>query len=355
MFQYSIEHVDPATVHEDLLRMWSDNLPVESMAAEAKYQWTYVDAPRRPEGVFVLAVRDGDGESHPVGTAGLGTRTFYANGRPLEAGLLADLAVDKAHRTALPAIRLIREVRRRALSRFDLSYGYPNQSAEGVFLRCGYRKLGTMGRYAAVLRHAPFVRRVVDLPVLPRLAGAVLDGARLGQALPRSLHAAHGYRLLWLDQVDGRFDDLWLHAHNAYTLIGTRDAAFLRWRFLGHPTQRFRVAALVERTAHHTLHAYAVVERDDRAAYLRDLFGHPEALPPLLDLLLPALRLQRCSSVSFDFLGSRRVIGLLISRGFEFREPDRTIIADVGRSRGDLRSLLDDAESWHLTDADEDT
>jgi hypothetical protein len=358
-FQYSIEHAEPAQVHNDLLRLWWDNLPVARESADAKYQWTYLDPPDRPDGVFVLkAQRDGEG-THIVGTAGLGCRRFFAAGRALRAGLLGDLAVDRDHRTALPALRLVREARRAALEHFDFAYGYPNHSAEGVFLRCGYHKLGIMSRYAAVLRYAPYVRRVLDVPVLPRIAGAGLDALRMGARMPRMLQALRHFRLEWLDDVDDRFDALWPRARDEYPIIGQRDARFLRWRFLRHPTERFEIAALAENRPGKELHAYAVVQRQGRAAYLRDLFGKFESLGPLLDLLLPALRVKRCTSVSFDYLGARRMVDLLLSRSFEYRHSDRTIIVEAGnslaREASGVAALLDDVERWYLTDADEDT
>ena len=74
-FQYSIDHVEPADIRTDLLRLWWDNLPVTRESAEAKYQWTYLDAPLRPEGVFVLkAKQEGEDAARIVGTSGVGCR-----------------------------------------------------------------------------------------------------------------------------------------------------------------------------------------------------------------------------------------------------------------------------------------
>lgn len=355
-FQYSIDHVEPAEVHGDLLRVWCDNLPVNRDKAEAKYQWTYLEAPQRPDGVFVLRARSGTrtDQTRTVGTAGLTLRSFFAGGRMLTAGLLADLAVDRPHRTALPAIRLVREVRRQARERHDLVYGYPNHAADSVFLRCGYHKLGTMERYAAVLHYAPYVRRILDLPLLPELAGAAIDVLHMSTRAPRLVRAALRFRLEWLDQVDARFDDLWQRARHEYPLVGQRDARFLRWRFVDHPTGRFAVAALTERGAARRLRAYAVVQRHGSAAFLRDVFGHVADLAPLLDLLLPRLWAQGATSASMQFLGARRVVDLLAAHGFKPRHDARVIVAEAGAARGDLAPLVENPETWHLTDADED-
>lgn len=354
MVQYRVRYADPSEVHSEVVRVWNDNLPVDGHA-EAKFTWTYGDALERPQGVFVLAADSGAGGERIVGTAGLGVRTFYRRGRRLRGGLLADLAVDRDHRTALPAIRLVRQARRTALRDFDFAYGYPNEQAEGVFVRCGYRRLGTLARYARVLRHEPYVRRMVDAPLLPRLAGAALD---IGHALAHGslwMRSVRGWELSWVEDVDERFDELWERARREYELIGKRDAAFLRWRFLRHPEHSFRIARVSERGVSRGMAAYAVIERVGDAAHVRDLFGHKTALGPILDLLAMDLARRGCTSMSMSYLGSRDVVDILVRHGYKRRESTRAIVFDTGEALADLSSRLDDPDCWHLTDADEDT
>jgi hypothetical protein len=356
-FEYSIEHASPDSAHADLLRLWWQNLPVAQESADAKYRWLYRDAPQ-PGGVFMLKARRAGEPERVVGTAGVGCRRFFANGRPARAALIGDVAVDQDHRTLLPAMRLIRQVREAALAEFDFAYAYPNRSAEGVFVRCGYRKLGPMARFAAVLRHEPYLRQVLRVPVLPRIAGAGLDLVRSGLRAPRVLWALGGHRLEWLGDVDERFDGLWERARTEYGLIGQRDAGFLRWRFLRHPTERFQIAALVRHDHTRALDAYAVIELQERTAHVRDLFGHLDGCGKLLDLLLPALRDRGASNVSMEFLGASRIVQLLRSRGFQRRASERAIIVqsrDGDMDAAGLAALTQDAERLHLTDADEDT
>jgi hypothetical protein len=353
-FHYDVRYVNPELVRADLVRVWQNNLPVDE-GAEAKFAWIYQQAVDPPPGVFVLAVSDRAGvEDRIVGTAGLGVRSFVLDDRQLRAGLLADLAVDREHRTALPALRLVRGARTAVLRDFDLAYGFPNRSAQAVFLRCGYRKLGTLTRWARVLGHAPYVHKVVPVAPFSRLAGAALDVGNLVQLAARSLPARRRSKLEWLHGFDSRFDRLWQDARGSYTLIGQRDAAFLRWRF-DQPGHRFQIASLVDRRDSTRLLAYTVVERVGGACHLRDLFGHPAELGPLLDLLLPSLARRRATSASIGFLGSDAIGELLASRGFRERESERVIVYDVSPAHAGLNEIASDVQSWHLTDADEDT
>ena len=139
---------------------------------------------------------------------------------------------------------LVRATQTMAHALGDVSYGYPNRLAAPVFLRAGYRVLGSLTRHALVLRHRRFMdERLARTPALRAPAAVALDAARAALVSARALAAARRYRLTWPEDVDERFDRLW-HAAGPAFLVGQRDAAFLRWRFLHHPGQRYALAAL---------------------------------------------------------------------------------------------------------------
>ena len=135
-FQYNVHYVEPNQVRDDLIRVWCSNLPVNGHGP-AKFDWTYQRAVDPSDGVFVLAAHNSENDAQIIGTAGLLARQFYTGDRPLRAAILADIAVDRPHRTVQPAIRLVHQVRRTALRDFDFAYSYPNKSTGEVFSRCG--------------------------------------------------------------------------------------------------------------------------------------------------------------------------------------------------------------------------
>ena len=148
-------HAAPRSPHEvaaDLCRLWSENLGL-AMTPEQKFQWLYRDAPEPSDLVFVLEAI-ADGHTVIVGTNGMASRRFRVAGRDARAAISCDLAVDRAHRSLLPALSLVRAVREAGTTRFDFVYGFPNAKAEGVLKRAGFRELGRARRWAKVLRHA---------------------------------------------------------------------------------------------------------------------------------------------------------------------------------------------------------
>jgi hypothetical protein len=352
----------PDRVHGDLCRLWAENLKLAG-SAEEKFQWLYRDAPSPAGTVFVVRASSTDGSARIVGAHGVAVRRYWTRGRAASAGVVGDLAVDRAHRGLLPALRLVGAMREYTGQQFDFAYGLPNDKAKGVMLRSGFHVLGDMKRYACVLRHASYadsfakradvpllLARAAARPSLARIGGAALDLARLSGRATHALRALRRGALVWLAPSDERIDRLWCDARAAYPIVGERTSRFLRWRY------RSAIVAALLRRDDRMLLAYALLDRDASSdvVHVRDVFGHPGAIGSLFDLLLPALRIEGARNVSVRFLGAPRVERILRERGFELREDARVVVVQVGASVASERALFVAPENWHLFDVDED-
>lgn len=360
----------PEDARADLLRLWAENLQLESPAA-AKYAWLYQDAPIVPADVWLLRATLG-GAVSTVGTAGMGIRRFQIGevAGDVTAGLLADLAVDKAHRSVGPALSLVRAAKELALATHAFAYGFPNALAEGVFKRVGYQVLGTIGRYARVLRHAEYAARVRELelsrippqarellykvaeqPLLAAMAGAAVDMAQLARRSPAAVEAARKLRIEQAPALDAAaVDRLWARARSEHGVIAHRTSAVLAWRFPVAASRTWYVAH--SRDTSRGLRAYALVERTaDGVAHIKDLFGHRSDMLGLLDLLPALVYRTGANSLSMRYLGADWLRAALEERGFSPRESKRMIA--VGAAAG-ASELITQPASWHLTDFDED-
>lgn len=370
--RYRVERADPRAVGDALCRVWTDNLRIDG-DPETKHAWLYRDAPDPSPAVFLLHAANGAADG-VVGTAGVGIRRIAVGERELRAGLHGDLAVDRDHRSVMPALMLLREAKGWALAQLDLAYGFPNHAAEGVFKRVGYRRLGTIVRHVRVLRHAAYMARVGDAelarlpPSVRPLASAALarpatanliargvDAAMLVRGGSDLLRAARRLKLEWPTAIDGRLDVLWDAARHDYDVLAARTARFVDWRFFRGAGAVHRALALaVDRGG--VPQAYAVIERAGDVAHLRDLFGHRAAIGALIDRLIPALYRRGAASISFRYLGAPWLVEVIAARGFVPRQADRTIaITASDRLDPHVAAILLDADAWHLTDADEDT
>lgn len=355
---YSVSWVDPSRVSDEHLGVWERNLQLP-MPARARFEWLYRGNPAGPGRLAVLHA--GAGPDCPVvGTAGYGRRVLQVAGQPMVAAVLSDLAVDRAHRSAMPAIMLAREMRAEVLAHRDLVYAFPNANADRLMRKLGYRLLAETRRFVLVLRHGPHVNE----PLRNRLgdewaqraaplAGLVLDATRAALIAARAAPAALAHRLEFIAAPDARFDRLWETARHDYDIVGVRDAAFVKWRFLDRPEGPLQLAAMFAR-ATGELSGFAAIARDGSVAHIRDVFAARAAVAPLLSLLSARLALEGMASISLRLCGAPGLVAAIEALGFRERPDRRAVVVDAGAPIGDKGERIAESLRWYLTDADED-
>jgi hypothetical protein len=337
---YSASETDIHDSREVLHRLWADNLDVRG-GLDDKLRWFYCDGPHGPGRALVLRAHDA-----AVGCAGLGVRTLVHRGAARRAALFADLAIDRRHRSGLPALTLLRSVQAEVARDFDLGYGFPNHKAVAIYRRAGFVELGKMHRYVRVLRSGGYLAAAA--PWLRGPAAAIADRALAAAARLHALRARR-FALDWPAQFDARFDRLGQAARAGGRIACERTAALLRWRFAHAP---HRIAAVVRRDTG-ALAAYGVLRPAERGLIeLVDLFGAGEReLGAALALIVPAARRLGFAAIGFRFLGDPRVVRLLRAHGFARRGEPRAIVVAPGRDAA-LAALP--ISAWYLTDLDED-
>ena len=351
---YQAVRTRPDEARDALTALWADNLPISPVGCAAKHRWFYLDGPGGMADAFLLSTNEGVDAGRPVGCAGIGRRTFVLRGRPFSAALLADLVVDRRHRSGFPALTLQRAVRRFAHDACDVTYGFPNRHAVALHLKLGYRELGKVVRWVRLIEHAPYVKRVVDRPVLTKAAGALLDDLTTARDAVFATPKRITRRLVWGPPIDARFDALWDEVATRDQITARRDAKFIRWRHADRPAPKAELATLVARGSGRLRAWAAIVEIEDRYEIADFLAATAEDLSALLALVVPALRARGGSSISLCYLGAPWVTDVLRARAFRPREAARTVIVDPGKSGALDPTELLDARRWYVTDADED-
>lgn len=336
---YSVSETDVHDSSAVLHRLWADNLDVRG-GLDAKLRWFYCDGPHGPGRALVLRAHDA-----AVGCAGVGVRTLVHRGAARRAALFADLAIDRPHRSGLPALTLLRSIRAEVARDFDLGYGFPNRKAIAVYRRAGFIELGGMDRYVRVLRS----RRYLAAAPWLRVPAAVADRALAAAERVHELRARR-FALDWPARFDARFDRLWQAVRTGDRIACERSAAFLGWRF-AH--DQHRIAAVVRRDTG-ALAAYGVLRPAEHGLIeLVDLLGAgARELDAAIALIVPAARRLGFAAIGFRFLGDPRVVRVLRAHGFVRRGEPRSIVVAPGRDPA-LAALP--AAAWYLTDLDEDT
>jgi hypothetical protein len=328
-----------------ILALWSQGLSHRSRP-DSKFDWYYDGNPEGPPVVVFLLHGPGN---EPVGVASAGRRRMRIGDEVVSAGTLVDFVVAPQHRALFPAIALQKDLRERAQQMFGVTFALPNLGASAAIGRAGYRLIGHMVRRARVLRSAAYLAR--HLPAgISGAAGALVDLVRLAAARLRAL-ARPGFRALWLDRPDSRFDDFWQRAVPCDVLVGIRDSSFLMWRFVRCPLHAHSIFALLS-TANQSLVGYAVCEREGRTLYVRDFLvdrAVPGAWPRFWLELYRAAFQARHDALSVEFFGAEEIQHDLASVGMIERQRRPFYATVSGRWAGVARP-----QCWYITQADED-
>jgi len=329
---YEVRRADIKIDHDDIVHLIrsADGKPGRS---EEKFRWFY----EKPyEGPTIPLLLHHLPSNSTVGLIAIGSRRLLVNGQSISAGLMADLHVEAAHRSLLPALTLLRAATAAGLEEHGVLYGYPNTFAQPLMRRAGYELVAQFSRFVYLLRIANYLPNWIPKPIrLPiGLAADVVHWVR--HALPATL----ARRVLATEN---------LYAPPA--VVGAHKARFLNWRF--GPDSPQRCILLPAPASLETVSAglNAVETRGD-VDYVRFLpYSDPTAKDSARDwrLLLRTARRTGRASISFACTADAALQSRLIDAGFTYRD-QRPVFAIW---RAELASQLRGA-SWMLTDADED-
>ncbi|MBZ5567238.1 MAG: GNAT family N-acetyltransferase [Acidobacteriia bacterium] len=320
---------------------------------EDRYAWLYDQSPLGPASCW-LALHDGTA----VGTCSLLPRRFLINGKICRAGVACNFGVTKEHRVLGPALMLQKATLAACDRRdFDLVYGFPNQAAQPVQLRAGYRLLGEATMFVKVLKSHSFLRK--------RLQGT---NHRLVSALSRGVDTLQRYvsRERWyrrsadwkfegLSRFDDRFDLLWKEAGQHYTAIAERTSAYLNWRFVSSPHRRFTIFALSNRKTDQVLGYIVSYEEKEEEGKVRiaDVFTMGMAeLDAVLSEFLLVQRRAGTPSVAFLFLGRSAVMEEFRRLGFVPRACQAKMLYYANTDC--LPLLPAEQEKWYIVEGDSD-
>ncbi len=329
---YEVRRADIKIDHDAIVQLIrsADGRPGRS---EEKFRWFYESPYEGPTIPLLLHHLPSDSA---VGLIAIGSRRLLVNGQSISAGLMADLHVEAAHRSLLPALTLFRAATAAGLEEHGVLYGYPNTFAQPLMRRAGYELVAQFSRFVYLLRIANYLPRWIPKPIrIPiGLAADVVHWARF--AFPATL----ARRVLAAE------------APNVPpAVVGHHKAPFLNWRFGPDSLQRCTLLPAPATLETVSAGLNAIDTRGD-VDYLRYLpYSDPTSKGAARDwrLLLRTARRSGRASISFACTADAAVQSRLLHAGFTYRD-QRPVFAIW---RAELASQIRGA-SWMLTDADED-
>jgi hypothetical protein len=192
-----------------------------------------------------------DGE-RAAGTLGYMPADFLVSGARVPVRYTHDLFVDPAyalvgHRTLGKGLGAVLVEHARELGGFIPGGMWMTNSCYRIHLASGFDDAGRLTTYTSVLDPAGFCRRkgIVALKGAVSRAGfGVARAVALAQARRRL--ARDGASVQTVDRFDAALDPAWLDLAKSYAVTRVRDAEYLNWKYVDHPTLDYR-AVLVSR------------------------------------------------------------------------------------------------------------
>lgn len=296
-----------------LLPLWREALPELD---ERRIPWAYAG---NPQGKGRLGLIKDAAENSYVGCCAIFPRLFFYQGRNVRGGVTGDFAVLKKWRSFGPAQKLQKALA--CESGFDLLLAFPNPQAEVVQLRAGFAPLADWVRYARTIPAprppvpAPWTWAVSSLSRLYwrwkwRGVGRKTSGERpasggLGRGLEK-LRVAGGERP---------------------DFFGSRDPAYLRWRFARHPYRPHGIFVLQGKSTAAPA-GYIIFFMTGRTVYVQDFFlEDPEKdRGRLFTAFLQYCRRRGWQAVSVILADDRKWARWLPELGFTREETGRRVL-----------------------------
>lgn len=339
--------VSPGDAHRDqdlMHALWQENLATGDHMAR-KFSWFYLECPYGKP--MIERLYHGATEAW-VGVCSMGRRRMMWQGRPIQTGVLVDLAVLASHRSLGPALMMQQALVDHAKHEVDLILGFPNPKAAAVFKRIRYSKFSDIHRYGKVLRHFSYVRARVPA-ALAQPAAMLLDfAAWLRNRIQLLRH--NGLVAEWATHAVDDMDDLWARSDVGDTLVAVRDATFLRWRFDTSPLFESRYLLIKDRKG--TLLAWFATRQQDGVLHVMDFWSTctlSGMRAGYINLLVAAARRIGCTSISMQAASRPHRMHGWITTGFIKRQ-SRPVFGYWSAPPNIVDSTID----LHLTVADED-
>jgi len=318
--KYNVEPFVPKEHAKRLTEIWAGSLTQLSdrEQLEERVRWLYESHPRGPT-ITQLCRHEESGAI--VGSGSALSRRLHRRGQVFPAALLGDLAVEPKHRTAGPAVKILRSVVERGREAgHDILYGLPNDKSAPIFKRLRFKEVGRTRTWRKPLRSAPVLGQRLPSPGLARLLAPIVDTGHRAYDWSTRLGDLRRYRSVVTPRADETFDALWERLPHP-NLTGEKTARELNWRyadFVTLPHAFFRLYGGPDRRELIGFVAYFVV---DGRVTVTDLFcDYRRDLRLLLFSFCEQMRRQKHSSITVTYFGHRFVDEALTAQNFFLRE-----------------------------------
>ena len=337
----------------DVEALWREHVnDDEAVASRRRYfQWLTERNPSRFGASPYYLLMDGN---RVIGMHGHMPQQISVGGKPQRCFLAHDdlLAVE-CRGKGLGAVMLAGVAEQEDSFAGALWHNAPNLK---LYAKCGWTDLSRLKSWVLIVDPTRNIEARLGQNALASALSAVLRQLLAMRAALLPAGRGTAYRVAEVARFDAAFDALFERTAPALPIAVARTSAYLNWKFVEKPGNRYRRLAAYDSSG--VLRAYAVVTggKQEKAPIgsILDLLGdpgHPEALDAVLRSGLAWLRSQGVVEVSC--VGSERALARLGRFGFRQR-PSTTGFMFRNWEQVFGKDFVGNIDNWYITGSDAD-
>lgn len=319
-----------------------------------RYNWLYLNNPVGPAKAWIIWNEE---TKEAAGFTGVFPREVYVQGKKYICWNCGDFSIEKKYRSLGVAIKL-RKAAKECVDRGEVPflYAHPNARMEVIHLKAGHFKIARMMRFALPIRANKTLQGKISPKWLANILSQPLNWALATKYYQRN-SSDFSYQLNNRVQCSVQHEGLFKKMIEQYLVIGSRDGAFLNWKFGQNPNLKVQQFDLYEKD---TLSGSIFFLIGNGAVLVLDvLIGNTaNQVEMLFRTFVTALlkEMKEVSSISFIVQEFNPLLDALKRIGFRYRDDATSAVISYANEQlqPDLSKVVLNGRNWFMSVGDRD-
>ena len=346
---YSIVKADLKKHKKAILNIWKNETNHDF---SKRYKWIYEGNTSGKAEVYL--VRHDDSQ-HFVGCVALFPASFCVEGVTIKAGIAGDFLVQKEHRTAGPALQLIRAILSSVQEdSLEFIISFPNKASEPILKRAGFKVLGKNVRFVKILTSKLIFSKLGFGDWTYAAIGPFANCVMRAFSFRIGLSGSKKLTSMVLGDFDERFESIWKENLSEFIVLKERTVNYMNWKFRLSPYSINNIFAVFNKDK--DLQGYVIYRINKSSIEVRDFAsvqeGHKADL--LWAYFTKHARALGADSIGLSFIRNDKLMAGLSRQGFIERKEDHIVYVAFSDQALRRYDALSNYHKWLIMQSNND-
>ena len=335
-------------VIDDLIAFMNSNRAINRN--KDYYNWKYL---QRPNGISPIIITTENNHGEIIGSLSLIPHHFVINNVIERIGILGDIAVTHAWRRNHIGQRMFKYLlNEEQVMTLKADFVLPNEAAAAALTKSEWMIIDNMEKYVKLADVKKRIARIIKPGWLLNFITTISNVALKTISLETYIKRNAAYTGAVAHEFDKQFDILWNSVDKKGMIFGLRDKQYLTWRYANHPTQKYMIFTLKQKSR---LCGYVIYHINNGSCYIDDmLFLNGRSIQIyLLVYFLKYIKSSDIAEVILTMNNNNYITLPLILFGF-FKRPNKWSVM-IHVEDKEYGNHLINGRRWYITQGDKDT